>query len=215
MTEEILFNLSKEEPVFDLTKAAPDLLVEVIVGCSWKTKKNFDVDIDVSAIAYDKEGRSVGHAYHGNKRQWLMQSSMFHMGDDLTGSDAKTDMDNEQIILKLNNMPSNVKSVFLMGNVYDSNKDKVKSWNMCLRDKSGKKILNANVGKAGIKGVVFAVLIKDDAGVWTFERVDVEVNARGYSETMKYIDAKNLKVHGAVVVADAPKKGLFGRLFGS
>lgn len=226
-----IFNLSKSEPVFNLSKDAPNLLTEIVVGCSWKTKMNFDVDIDVSAIAYDAEGYEVEHAYHGNKNRWLMNSSMYHMGDDLTGSDAKTDVDNEQIILKLSKMPSNVKSVYLMGNVYDNNKSKVKSWNMCLRDTDGNKVLNADVGKAGIKGVVFAVLIRDDSGAWTFEHVDVEVNAGGYAATMKYIDAKNLTVSGSAPAQSRrnassqlstlsnnstpeERPGFFGRLFG-
>lgn len=221
MSNEVLFNLNKDEPVFDLSKEAPNLLEEVIVGCSWKTKNNVNVDIDVSAVAYNEDGSKLGHAYYGNCNQWLLNGSIYHKGDDLTGSDAKSDVDNEQIIIKLSKVPSGVKSIYLMGNVYDRNKDEVKSWNMCLRDASGVKVLNADVGRAGVKGVVFAVLIRDGAGAWTFEHVNVEVNAGGYKATMAFIDAKNLKVRGSVIKAsiapvadETPKKGFLSRLMG-
>lgn len=225
-----IFNLSKESPVFDLSKDADaSILEDLILGCGWKCKGFTDVDVDLSAILYDKDGTHVETVYYGNKELWLLNNSIFHCGDDLTGSDAQTYVDNEQIKVKLANMPSNVASIFVTANVYNGNLKDLESCYVCIRDVNQNKILNSDMSNLKEKGVVLAAIVKEGAN-WSIARIDTPVDAFSGSTTMKFIDASTFNV-GSSVASSArriasgqlaglsnrqseERPGFFSRLFG-
>lgn len=205
-----MFNLSKDAPVFNLTKEVPSISQFLVCGCSWKTKNNRDVDLDLSVVVVDKNDNKLEVAYYGNSKQDLLQGSLFHFGDDLTGSNAQTDTDNEQVRILLDKMPANAKSVFIMAGLYSGQMNDVTECSVCIRDSSDEKILNSTAESLSSGGVMFAKIVKNDDGEWDIERLDWPLLNGLASNVMPYIK-------GNGVNSDAPepekKKGFFGRLF--
>lgn len=116
--------------VLDLTKGMTlDLtkidnasgLTDVAVGVNWGmiSKGGFfgfgadkqNVDLDLSAIMYDSDGKHVETVYYGN----LSAKGVRHSGDDLTGDAEADDKDNEVITVKLpDTQPRVTKIVFVL-----------------------------------------------------------------------------------------------------
>lgn len=106
----------------DLTKVDnADKLTEVAVGVNWGmiSKGGFfgfgadkqNVDLDLSAIMYDSDGKHVETVYYGN----LSAKGVRHSGDDLTGDAEADDKDNEVITVKLpDTQPRVTKIVFVL-----------------------------------------------------------------------------------------------------
>lgn len=225
-----IFNLNKDAPIFNLSKDADaSVLNDLILGCGWKCKGFKDVDVDLSALVYDKEGNHVETVYFGNKKRWLVSGSFYHCGDDLTGSNAQTDIDNEQIKVKLSYLPQNIGSVYVVANVYSGNLKDLKSCYVCIRDKEQNLLLNSSMDNLTDMGVVLAAIVRGPDG-WEIHRIDVGVNASTGSATRKFINAKTMNIdtensfrritnsqlsnlNGNVAEIER-RSGFFARLFG-
>jgi tellurium resistance protein TerZ len=116
--------------VLDLTKGMTlDLtkienasgLTDVAVGVNWGQIKKGGlfgfgaaleaVDLDLSALLYDKNGKLVDKIFFGNK----IGKGIEHSGDDLTGDSSQDDKDNETITVKLaDTAPDVTKIVFVL-----------------------------------------------------------------------------------------------------
>lgn len=117
----MILNLEKGMTL-DLTKVDnADKLTEVSVGVNWGmiSKGGFfgfgadkqNVDLDLSAIMYDSDGKHVETVYYGN----LSAKGVRHSGDDLTGDAEADDKDNEVITVKLpDTQPRVTKIVFVL-----------------------------------------------------------------------------------------------------
>lgn len=111
----------------NLTKEVEGLS-SVIVGLGWdvakvQTKKLFglvssstpNIDCDASAFLLDNSGKAVDTVYFGNLRSKC--SSVIHTGDNLTGDG---DGDDEQLIVNLHNVPSNISEIVFVVNIYNA-----------------------------------------------------------------------------------------------
>lgn len=103
----------------DLSKR--DGLTDVAVGVNWgKIKKggmfgfgssSEAVDLDLSALLFDSNGRKVNTVYYGN----LSAKGVQHSGDDRVGDDSADDYDNEVITINLGKTaPEVTKIVFVL-----------------------------------------------------------------------------------------------------
>lgn len=103
----------------DLSKR--DGLTDVAVGVNWgKIKKggmfgfgssSEAVDLDLSALLFDSNGRKVTTVYYGN----LSAKGVQHSGDDRDGDDSADDYDNEVITINLGKTaPEVTKIVFVL-----------------------------------------------------------------------------------------------------
>lgn len=121
-------NLQKGEKV-SLTKNNPTLS-NVIVGLGWdpvsqnnrgflKTllgQKEAEIDCDASVFLCDEQGRITQKSdiiYFGNLEH--ASKSVRHMGDNLTGSGQG---DDEQIFIKLTDIPASCSSIVFLVNIY-------------------------------------------------------------------------------------------------
>lgn len=130
-------NLQKGQKI-DLTKGGGGL-TNIMVGLGWdevqKTQSSGgglfglfksqpqtqDIDCDASAILLNANGRLAGTdansccVYFGNLKHW--SGSIVHQGDNLTGAG---DGDDEQIMVNLNGVPSEIHKIVFVVNIYDA-----------------------------------------------------------------------------------------------
>lgn len=104
---DLVLNLDKGMTL-DLTKIEnASGLTDVAVGVNWGMIKKGGlfgfgssseaVDLDLSAILYDTEGKKINTVYYGN----LSSKGVRHSGDDRSGDAEADDKDNETITVKL------------------------------------------------------------------------------------------------------------------
>ncbi len=111
------------------------------VGCNWGaiTKKAFfglttkvvDVDLDLSCMMFDVDGKVVDHIWSplynfgGKLPQGKLNSNdcaLHHSGDDQNGDpDGDDGLDNEIITVDLNRVSPNVNSIVFFLNIYNNN----------------------------------------------------------------------------------------------
>lgn len=112
-------NLSKGQKV-DLTKANPSLK-HLMIGLGWDVNQyssGYDFDLDASAFMLGDNGKTPTEKefiFYGNLEH--TSGSVKHMGDNLTGSG---EGDDEQIIVDLTLIPSNISRIAFTVTIYDA-----------------------------------------------------------------------------------------------
>lgn len=127
----------------NLEKNNGSKLTKFCVGCNWGAifKKTFfgmsksvvDVDLDLSCMIFDANGKPIDHIYSplyrfGDRGVGLpngkldsRDGALHHTGDDLRGDTAGDDgLDNEMILVDLNRVSPNVASMVFFLNVYNN-----------------------------------------------------------------------------------------------
>jgi len=108
-----------------LTKDDGNKLEEVCVGVNWGAiqkkvlgfKTTEAVDLDASAILFDKNNNIIEPVYFGNLKS--KDGAVKHSGDDLVGDEGGDDgLDNEIISISLNKLSSNVDKIVFVLNSY-------------------------------------------------------------------------------------------------
>lgn len=130
----------------NLEKTNGSKLTNFCVGCNWGaiTKKTFfglgskvvDVDLDLSCLLFDVEGKAIDHIYSPlyafadrNKEIGLpngkvdsLDGALHHTGDDLTGDQNGDDgLDNEIITVDLNRVSTQINQIVFFLNIYNNN----------------------------------------------------------------------------------------------
>ena len=112
-------NLQKGQKV-ELTKGNPGLK-KLMVGLGWDTNKydgGADFDLDAAAFLITdsgKVGTDTDFVFYGNLKH--SSEAVVHMGDNLTG---EGDGDDEQIMVDLTKVPSNILKVAFTVTIYDA-----------------------------------------------------------------------------------------------
>lgn len=127
----------------NLEKSTGAKLTDFCVGCNWGAivKKTFfglssttvDVDLDLSCLMFDSEGKFVDHIWSplfrfGDKKLGLpngkvdsIDRALHHSGDDTQGDqDGDDGLDNEIITVDLNKVSSNISSIVFFLNIYNN-----------------------------------------------------------------------------------------------
>ena len=118
-------------------------LTSFCVGCNWGAihkstffglgSKVVDVDLDLSCLLFDAEGKPVDHIYSPlyrfadnnlglpNGKLDSLDKALHHTGDDLQGDqDGDDGLDNEIITVDLNRVSSNVNQIVFFLNIYNN-----------------------------------------------------------------------------------------------
>jgi len=119
-------NLTKGQRI-SLKKEAPKL-EQLMCGLGWDiaqkkggffsqlTQANFDLDSSILCLnSRDKISSSQDIIYYGNLRH--SSNSVLHQGDNLTG---KGEGDDEQILVNLPQIPTNIHKLIFIVNIYDA-----------------------------------------------------------------------------------------------
>lgn len=128
----------------NLEKSNGSKLTNFCVGCNWGavikesffglSKKVVDVDLDLSCLMFNAEGKPVDHIWSPlyqfarNEKLGLpngkvdsIDRALHHTGDDLTGDqDGDDGLDNEIITVDLNKVSANVNSIVFFLNIYNN-----------------------------------------------------------------------------------------------
>ena len=127
----------------NLEKNNGSKLTSFCVGCNWGAiiKKNFfglssktvDVDLDLSCLMFDREGKPVDHIYSplykfGDRNIGLpngkvdsFDRALHHTGDDRSGDTNGDDgLDNEIITVDLNKVNPNTNQIVFFLNIYNN-----------------------------------------------------------------------------------------------
>ncbi len=135
-------NLQKGQKI-DLRKNTGETLTNFCVGCNWGAviKKTFfglsssviDVDLDLSCLMFDTEGKPVDHIYSPlyrfgdrniglpNGKLQSVDRALRHTGDDREGDqDGDDGLDNEIITVNLSRVDSSIQSIVFFLNIYNN-----------------------------------------------------------------------------------------------
>ena len=140
------------------------------------TERQQKVDLDLSALLYDKDGKIVDKIYFGNKTG----KGVNHSGDDRSGDSSKDDKDNEVITVKLADTAPNVtKIVFVLVSFNGQDFGDLPYAGMNLYNSSNRsmvKLANTNIDIAkeskyrGKVSMVFAAL-ENKNGSWEYRMI--------------------------------------------
>jgi stress response protein SCP2 len=153
------------------------------------------VDVDIFAGAFDNAGRLVDKCYYGGKS--ACNGSIRHSGDNLTGKDdpnaekipsegltsvnkAMLSID-EQLTIKLQDLPSNVNKIIVGLNIYQARErkqsfDLIRNCFMAIADGNNTNQALIDVSNKSGSGFIAIKIVKDGDGVWTMENIDQEAN---------------------------------------
>ena len=172
-------NLSKNTGTLsiDLTKRGKPL-VEVYFGASWDpVMSGRSIDIDTSAIAVASDGKwheASDVLFYNN----LQNAYMEHSPDDLDGSSADGDDDDEFIKVNLVKAPDYIKEIILVANIFEADKrnqtfGSVRSvMRICEKDANGKELAKFRLSDdyATDTAVVLGKFTRV-SGNWEFETI--------------------------------------------
>lgn len=133
-------NLAKGQRI-NLEKTNGARLRRFCVGCNWGAitrhrflglgKRNIDVDLDLSCLMFDAQGRAVDHIYSPLYRFGQLglplgkldstDGALHHTGDDLQGDQNGDDgLDNEIITVDLDRVSPRIASIVFFLNIYNN-----------------------------------------------------------------------------------------------
>ncbi|HBG5346685.1 TPA: TerD family protein [Clostridioides difficile] len=198
-------NLSKGDKI-DLKKSNPGLS-NILVGLGWDPvqqsggsffKSLFgggqaDIDCDASVFMLNQEGKLSGIKdliYFGNLKSAC--KSVLHTGDNLTGEGAG---DDEQILVDLDKVPSNIHKLLFVVNIYNC-VDRKQHFGMIenayirVEDQSNKKEIakyNLSDNYSEKTTLIVGAICRKD-GSWQFKAIGEGTKDAGLKEVMQNLD---------------------------
>lgn len=116
-------NLQKGQKISLSKEAGGATLTKIVMGLGWDAKKTKgffgmgskeqEIDLDASCVLFDEAKTPLDSVYFGQLAS--RDGSIQHTGDNRTGAG---DGDDEQIIVDLSRVPSNVKSIVFLVNSF-------------------------------------------------------------------------------------------------
>ena len=116
-------NLQKGQKISLSKEAGGGGLTRIVMGLGWDAKKTKgffglggkeqEIDLDASCVLFDEAKTPLEAIYYGQLQS--QDGSIVHTGDNRTGDG---DGDDEQIIVDLSRIPSNVKSIVFIVNSF-------------------------------------------------------------------------------------------------
>ncbi|HHI5803803.1 TerD family protein [Clostridioides difficile] len=198
-------NLSKGDKI-DLKKSNPGLS-NILVGLGWDPvqqsgggffKSLFgggqaDIDCDASVFMLNQEGKLSGIKdliYFGNLKSAC--KSVLHTGDNLTGEGTG---DDEQILVNLDKVPSNIHKLLFVVNIYNC-VDRKQHFGMIenayirVEDQGNKKEIakyNLSDNYSEKTTLIVGVIYRKD-GSWQFKAIGEGTKDAGLKEVMQNLD---------------------------
>jgi stress response protein SCP2 len=162
---------------------------------AFKAAIKSNVDVDIFAGSFDDAGRIVDKCFYGQKS--ACNGAIRHSGDNLTGKDdpnaekisseGLTSVNkavlfiDEQLTIKLQDLPSNVTKIVVGLNIYQAKErnqsfDSIRNCFMAIADGNNTNQALIDLGNKSGTGFIAIKIVKDDAGTWTMVNIDQETN---------------------------------------
>jgi len=156
----------------------------ITVGLGWDTDEG-EVDLDVSAVLLNREGKDVEAVFFG--RLESDHHGIQHTGDNLTG---EGEGDDEQIKVNLNQVGIEVEQVVFCVNIYTSGMTFVKVARPYCRavDSTGMELCRFSLRETVAQnGLIIAKLAREAGGRWGFHALGVPCRGTMYKDSLPEI----------------------------
>jgi len=176
----------------------PKDLNQIIVGLGWDVDAG-QVDLDVSAVLIDAQGKDVEAIFFG--KQQSKQHDIVHSGDNLTGDG---DGDDEQIRVGLLGVGPSVTQIVFVVNIYSprwSFQHVANPFCRVVDQSTGMELWYALSDAGNQTGLVIAKLAREAGGRWGFHALGIPCGGRTYKDCKQAIsqaamtDTASLMVH--------------------
>lgn len=186
-------NLQKGQKI-SLDKEAGTKLTKIIMGLGWdavKTKgffgfgsKTQEIDLDASCILFDEQGKQLDAAWFRQLKS--KDGSVIHTGDNRTGDG---DGDDEQIVVDLTQVPSNVKSlVFTVNSFTGQNFSQIENATCRIVNASNKQeVARFNLSTLGSHNAQIMAKIYRHGDEWKMHAIGEIGNGRTFEELLPQI----------------------------
>jgi len=164
----------------------PMSLSKITVGLGWDTDDGA-VDLDVSAVLFDKGNKFLEPVYYGRLKS--DKHGITHTGDNLTG---EGDGDDEQIKVALLKIGANVQQVFFIVNIYSQGKTFKRVANPYCRvvdDDSGQELCNFKLRQSNAtdNALIISKIQREAGGRWGFHALGIPARGRTFKDSMPYL----------------------------
>lgn len=186
-------NLQKGQKI-SLEKEAGGALTKVVMGLGWdaiKSKGFFgfgggapEIDLDASCIMFDEQGNPIDAVWFRQLKS--KDGSVVHTGDNRTGDG---DGDDEQIIVDLTRVPSNVKSlVFTVNSFTGQNFSQIENATCrIVNANNNSEIARFNLSTLGSHNAQIMAKIYRHGGEWKMHAIGEIGNGRTFDDLMPQI----------------------------
>lgn len=180
----------KQKVAFAMEKGGvldlPMDLARITVGLGWDVDDG-EVDLDVSAVLMDSEGRDLEAVFFG--RLESQEHGITHTGDNLTG---EGEGDDEQIIVQLDQVGAKVQQIFFVVNIYTAHKTFSQVANPFCRivdDAAQAELCRYSLRDAGREnGLIIAKIAREAGGTrWGFHALGLPCRGRTYKDSLPQI----------------------------
>ncbi|MBF0606780.1 MAG: TerD family protein [Candidatus Magnetobacterium sp. LHC-1] len=183
-------NLSKGQKI-SLEKEAGGRLTKVIMGLGWDVKKsggflgfgqkNQSIDLDASCVLFDEAGEQVDVVWF--KQLKSKDGSITHTGDNRTGAG---EGDDEQIIVDLGAVPSNIKTLMFVVNSFtgQSFKDVENAFCRLIDQQNGKEVARFNLSSQGAHTAQIMAKVYRHGGEWKMHAIGENASGRTFKDLM-------------------------------
>ncbi|MBF0342714.1 MAG: TerD family protein [Nitrospirae bacterium] len=183
-------SLSKGQQI-SLEKEAGGRLTKVIMGLGWDVKKSKgflgfgqktkQIDLDASCVLFDEGGAQVDEVWF--KQLKSKNGSITHTGDNRTGAG---EGDDEQIIVDLTNVPSNVKTLMFVVNSFtgQSFNEIENAFCRAVDQQTGKEIARFNLSSQGSHTALIMAKVYRHSGEWKMQAIGENASGRTFKDLM-------------------------------
>lgn len=166
----------------------PMTLNKITVGLGWDTDDG-KVDLDVSAVLFDKANKFLESVYYG--RLHSQQHGIKHSGDNLTG---EGEGDDEQIQCELTRIGTKVHQVFFVVNIYTPKKTFKRVANPYCRvvdDATGQELCRFALREnaASENGLIISRIQREAGGRWGFHALGIPCQGRTFKDSLPAMQA--------------------------
>lgn len=188
-------SLAKGQKI-SLDKEAGQTLTQIVMGLGWDVaqKKGFlrklggvaSVDLDASCVTFDESGQKVDEVWFSQLKS--KDGSIVHTGDNLTGAG---DGDDEQIIVDLSKVPSNVKSlVFVVNSFTGQNFSQIENaFCRIVNGANNQEIARYNLSAQGSHNAQIMAKVYRHDGQWKMHAIGEIASGRTFHDLMPAMKA--------------------------
>ncbi len=188
-------SLAKGQKI-SLDKEAGGALTNIVMGLGWdvaqvkgflgKMKDGPAVDLDASCVTFDESGQQLDQVWFSQLTS--KDGSIIHTGDNLTG---EGDGDDEQIIVQLAKVPSNVKSlVFVVNSFTGQNFSQIENaFCRIVNGSNNQEIARYNLSAQGSHNAQIMAKVYRHNGEWKMHAIGEIATGRTFHDLMPAMKA--------------------------
>ena len=188
-------SLAKGQKI-SLEKEAGGSLTDIVMGLGWdvaqvkgflgKMKEGAAVDLDASCVLFDESGQPIDQVWFSQLTS--KDGSIIHTGDNLTGAG---DGDDEQIIVQLAKVPSNVKSLMFVVNSFTGQNFSQIENAFCriVNGSNNQEIARYNLSAQGSHNAQIMAKVYRHNGEWKMHAIGEVSNGRTFQDLMPAMKA--------------------------